>query len=302
MDGHLPLKQYFFGIIGTLSLLAACTLHQHSVDKQTTALFKRLQGDNKLYKNLGDFKFEDITQNAGIAGKNKWSTGVVLVDINADGWLDIYICNAGIISGDNQKNELYINNKDLTFTEMAADYNLADNGFTTHAAFFDYDKDGDLDVYLLNNSFVPVSSLGYSDRRELRSEDWKVKEQLKGGGDKLLRNEGTHFVDVSKQAGIYGSLIGFGLGTTVGDVNNDGWSDIYVSNDFFERDYLYINQKDGTFSEEIETWAAHISLSSMGADLADINNDGHPDIFVTDMLVEMIVIKIFLFLMALIMM
>ena len=244
------------------------------------------QANNKIYLNSKDFKFKDITETSGFSRERKWSTGVVMVDINADGWLDIYICNAGNVSGQDQKNELYINNKDLTFTESAEKYNLADNGFTTHAAFFDYDNDGDLDVYLLNNSFVSVNSLGYSNQRDLRSKDWKVKEILKGGGDKLLRNDDNFFVDVSETAGIYGSLIGFGLGITVGDINNDNWQDIYVSNDFYERDYLYINQKDGTFSEEIEKWAPHISLSSMGADLSDINNDGHPDIFVTDMLVE----------------
>ena len=255
-------------------------------DGLSDVIFTANQGDNKIYLNEGDFKFKDITQAAGFSGKNKWSTGVVLVDINGDSWLDIYVCNAGIVSGDNQKNELYINNQDLTFTEAAEQYNLADNGFSTHAAFFDYDKDGDLDVYILNNSFVPVSSLGYSNKRELRSEDWKVKDILKGGGDKLYRNDDSRFVDVSEEAGIYGSLIGFGLGITLGDVNNDNWPDLYVSNDFFERDYLYINQKDGTFSEEIEQWTSHVSLSSMGADLSDINNDGYPDIFVTDMLVE----------------
>jgi len=244
------------------------------------------QGSNKIYLNQQNFNFKDITKTSNISGKNTWSTGVVMVDINADGWLDIYICNAGNVAGDNQKNELYINNKDLTFTEAAASYNLDDNGFTTHATFFDYDKDGDLDVYLLNNSFVPVNSLGYSNKREIRSKDWDVKDILKGGGDKLLRNDNDVFVDVSQEAGIYGSLIGFGLGITVGDINNDQWPDIYVSNDFYERDYLYINNKNGTFSEEIETWAPHISLSSMGTDLADINNDGLPDVFVTDMLPE----------------
>ncbi|MEN0049858.1 MAG: VCBS repeat-containing protein [Bacteroidota bacterium] len=255
-------------------------------DGLADVVFTANQGSNKIYLNQGNFQFKDITATAGLAGKNKWSTGVTMVDINADGWLDIYISNAGIVEGDDQKNELYINNKDLTFTEAAKTYNLADNGFTTHAAFFDYDKDGDLDVYLLNNSFVPVSSLGYSNKRELRSEDWAVEEILKGGGDKLLRNDDGRFIDVSKAAGIYGSLIGFGLGITVGDINGDNWVDIYVSNDFFERDYLYINQKDGTFSEEIENWTSHISLSSMGADLSDLNNDGRPDLFVTDMLVE----------------
>lgn len=241
---------------------------------------------NKLYLNQGDFKFQDITRKASIEGINNWSTGVVMVDINADGWLDIYVCNAGNVKGDNRKNELYINNKDLTFTESAEQYNLADDGFTTHATFFDYDKDGDLDVYILNNSFIPVSSLGYSNKRDLRSKDWDIPDMLKGGGDKLLKNNNGKFVDVSEDTGIYGSLIGFGLGVSVGDVNNDSWPDLYISNDFYERDYLYINNKNGTFSEDIKNWTSHISLSSMGSDIGDINNDGLPEVFTTDMLPE----------------
>ncbi|RTZ00349.1 CRTAC1 family protein [Flavobacterium sp. RSP49] len=243
-------------------------------------------GTNKLYLNKGNFKFEDISKKAGIEGTKTWSTGVVMVDINADGFLDIYVCNAGNSMGDSQQNELFINNGDNTFTEKAAEYNLADTGITTHAAFFDYDKDGDLDVYILNNSFIPVSSLNYSNKRDLRDKDWDVAEILKGGGDKLMRNDNGKFVDVSKEAGIYGSLIGFGLGVTVGDVNGDLYPDIYISNDFYERDYLYINNKNGTFTEQIQGWTSHISQSSMGADMADVNNDGKADIFVTDMLPE----------------
>jgi len=241
---------------------------------------------NKLYLNRGDFKFQDITKEASIEGINNWSTGVVMVDINADGWLDIYVCNAGNVKGDNRKNELYINNKDLTFTESAEQYNLADDGFTTHATFFDYDKDGDLDVYILNNSFIPVSSLGYSNKRELRSKNWNVPEILKGGGDKLLKNNNGVFVDVSGDTGIYGSLIGFGLGVSIGDINNDSWPDLYISNDFYEKDYLYINNKNGTFTEDIKNWTSHISLSSMGSDIGDINNDGFLEVFTTDMLPE----------------
>ncbi|WP_339916724.1 VCBS repeat-containing protein [Yeosuana marina] len=241
---------------------------------------------NKLYLNKGDFKFEDITESSNTGGNRSWSTGVVMVDINADGLLDIYVCNAGNLKNDDQKNELFINNGDLTFTEQALEYNLADSGFTTHAAFFDYDGDGDLDAYILNNSFIPVNSLGYSNKRELRSNNWDVPDMFKGGGDKLLRNDNGKFIDVSEEAGIYGSLIGFGLGVTVGDVNNDLLPDIYVSNDFYERDYLYINNGDGTFTEDIKNRMGHLSMSSMGADMADINNDGKPEIFVTDMLPE----------------
>ncbi|WP_034921945.1 VCBS repeat-containing protein [Gillisia sp. CAL575] len=240
---------------------------------------------NKLYLNKGDFQFEDISETAGVVGNKPWSTGVNMVDINNDGLLDIYVSNAGNMEGDNHNNELYINNGDLTFTEKAKEYNLAETGFSTHATFFDYDKDGDLDVYILNNSNIPVSSLGFAEQREVRAQDWKgVPKIFRGVGDMLLRNDDGKFVDVSEEANIYGSLIGFGLGVVVSDFNNDLYPDIYVSNDFYERDYLYINNQDGTFNEEIENWTSHLSLSAMGVDIADINNDGFADIFVTDML------------------
>jgi len=241
-------------------------------------------GDNKLYLNKGDWHFEDISAQAGIEEQDKWSTGAVMVDINGDGLLDIYVCNAGYREGADQANALFINDGNLGFTDQADEYGLDDQGYTTHAAFFDYDRDGDLDVYILNNSFIPVNTLNYSNKRELRAEDWDVKDFLKGGGDKLLRNDDNVFNDISEEAGIYGSLIGFGLGVTVGDVNDDGYLDIYVSNDFFERDYLYINQAGQGFSEELEKRIDQLSHSSMGADMADINNDGQPEIFVTDML------------------
>ncbi|MCP9766678.1 CRTAC1 family protein [Lacihabitans sp. LS3-19] len=247
-------------------------------------------GSNKLFLNKGldtegNPTFEDISKKAGIEQTGKWNTGVVMVDINHDGWLDIYICNAGIDKWKKQDgNALFINNKNLSFTDKAVEYGLDDKGYSTHAAFFDFDLDGDLDCYVLNNSFIPVNTLNYDNNRDLRAEDWPVKDFLKGGGDKLYKNNGGHFEDISKEAGIYGSLIGFGLGVTVGDVNNDNYPDIYISNDFFEKDYLYINQKNGTFSEELEKRINHTSLASMGADMADINNDGLQEIYVTDML------------------
>jgi len=245
--------------------------------------------DNKLYLNKGDFQFEDITAQAGVASTGVWSSGVSFADVNGDGWLDIYVCKSGTPEGENRHNELFINNGDLTFTEKAKEYGVADLGLSTHAAFFDYDKDGDLDFYLLNNSIRSVG--GYDLRpgqREIRDPE---------GGNKLYRNDGFPsftqsgeqkggFTDVSAEAGIYGSNIGFGLGVTIGDVDRDGWQDIYVSNDFFEKDYLYINNQDGTFTEALEDYMREISLSSMGADMADINNDGYPEIFVTDMLPE----------------
>ncbi|MEM1258964.1 MAG: VCBS repeat-containing protein [Bacteroidota bacterium] len=242
---------------------------------------------NKLYLNKGALQFEDITEKAGVGGSKPWSTGVTMADINADGLLDIYVSNAGNLEGNNHDNDLYINNGNLTFTEKAEEFNLAKTGFSTHASFFDYDKDGDLDAYILNNSNIPVSSLGYAEQRQVRAQDWEgVPHIFRGVGDMLLRNDKGKFVDVSEKAGIYGSLIGFGLGVLVTDINNDLWPDIYVSNDFYERDYLYINQKDGTFTEEIKEYTQHLSLSAMGIDIADINNDGHNDIFITDMLPE----------------
>lgn len=242
---------------------------------------------NRLFLNKGNLKFEDISETAGILGNKPWSTGVVMADINNDGLLDIYVSNAGNMKGNNHDNDLYINNGDLTFTERAETFNLAKTGFSTHASFFDYDKDGDLDAYILNNSNIPVSSLGYAEQREVRAQDWEgVPDIFKGVGDMLLRNDNGKFVDVSEASGIYGSLIGFGLGVMVMDINDDLYPDIYVSNDFYERDYLYINQKDGTFNEEIKEWTNHLSLSAMGIDMADINNDGHTDIFITDMLPE----------------
>ena len=241
---------------------------------------------NKLYLNKGDLKFEDISAAAGVEGNKPWSTGVVMVDINADGLLDIYVSNAGNLEGDNHDNDLYINNGDLTFSEEAEKYNLAETGFSTHATFFDYDKDGDLDAYILNNSNIPVSSLGYAAHRHVRARDWDVPDIFKGVGDLLLRNDNGVFTDVSEAAGIYGSLIGFGLGVYVTDLNEDSYPDIYVSNDFYERDYLYINNQDGTFKEDIKNWTSHLCLSAMGVDMADINNDGLNDIFITDMLPE----------------
>ncbi len=238
--------------------------------------FTSNMGQNKLYRNLGELQFEDITERTNASGKSAWSTGVSVADVNGDGWLDIYVCNSGDVKGDNKQNELFINNGDLTFTEKAAEYGVADKGYSTHAAFFDYDKDGDLDMYLLNNSYQAIGSFNLNNNvRDVRDVE---------GGDKLFRNDGNVFTDVSESAGIYGSIIGFGLGVTVGDVNRDGWPDIFVSNDFFERDYLYVNQKDGTFSEELVDGFRSISGASMGADMADINNDGLQDIFVTEML------------------
>ena len=247
--------------------------------------FTANQGSNKLYLNKGNMQFEDISTKAGFTNKLQYSTGVVMVDINNDGWLDIYVCNAGNMQNpDLRRNQLFINNHDMTFTDSAAAYGLDNDGYSTQASFFDYDNDGDLDCFIINNSPVPVNSLGYPNKRDLIADKWNVPDYLKGGGDHLYRNDNGHFTEVTQQAGIHGTLMSFGLGVTVGDVNGDHYPDIYVSNDFFERDYLYINQKDGTFKDELEERVKHNSYASMGADLGDINNDGFPELFTTDML------------------
>ncbi|MBX2922337.1 MAG: VCBS repeat-containing protein [Chitinophagaceae bacterium] len=239
--------------------------------------FTSNMGKNRLYLNKGNMQFEDITASAGVGGTKGWSTGVAMVDINGDGLLDIYVCNSGNLAGDDRANELFINQGNLTFKEQAAQYGLEEkNALTTHAAFFDYDLDGDLDCYILNNSIRQIGSFGYD-------KNIRTTRHLQGG-HKLFRNDNGKFTDVSEQANIYGSEISFGLGVNIADLNGDHWPDIYINNDFFEKDYLYINQRNGTFKEVIENYLGHISLASMGADIADINNDGLPEIFTTEML------------------
>jgi hypothetical protein len=240
-------------------------------------------GNNKLYLNKGNLKFVDISDNAGIIKDSIWNTGVVFADINSDGWLDIYVCSSGHMSTGYRKNKLYINNHNNTFTESADQFGLGISAYTTQVSFFDYDLDGDLDCFMINNSPIPVNQLNYSNKRDLPENEWPVAEFLKGGGDHLFRNDDGKFVEVTKHAGIHGSLISFGLGVSVSDINNDGYPDVFVSNDSYERDYLYINQRNGTFKDEIEQWMQHTSFSSMGADIADINNDDYLDLFTTDM-------------------
>ena len=247
-------------------------------DGRPDIFFTSNQHENQLYLNKGNWKFEEVASKSGLISSHHWHTGVTMVDINGDGWLDIYVCNSGEIEGDDRGNELYINQRNGSFKEEAHAYGLDDHGQSTQAVFFDYDHDGDLDCFVLNNSNKSVESFGYSKNlRYLRDPE---------NGDRLYRNDHGHFTDVSKQAGIYGSAIAFGLGVTAGDLNNDGWEDLYVSNDFFERDYLYLNQHDGTFKEVIGDAMGHTSQGSMGSDMADINNDGWLDIFTTEMLPE----------------
>lgn len=234
------------------------------------------QVESRLYKNAGDFSFEDITIESNINTKDVWVTGVSLVDVNGDGLLDIYLCKSGPPNGANRRNSLYINLGNLKFEDRAEQYGLDNLGLSSHAAFFDYDQDGDLDCYLLNNSIRSVGAYDY--KKGLRNEVDTL------GGNKLFRNDNGVFVDATTAAGIYSSAIGFGLGVTITDFNDDSWPDIYVSNDFFERDYLYVNNKNGTFREDLVNRITELSMGSMGADIADVNNDGLEEIFVTEML------------------
>ncbi len=239
--------------------------------------FSGNQVKNKLYRNLGNLKFEDISDKAGISGNSSWNTGAVMGDVNGDGFLDIYVCAVVGINGFDGYNELYINKGDGTFVESAGKYGLDFDSYSSSAAFLDYDLDGDLDLYLLNHAVHTQESFGRADLRYSRNFQT---------GDKLLRNDGDTFKDVSDQAGIYGGINGYGLGLAVSDFNQDGFPDIYVGNDFHEDDYYYLNNGDGTFTESLKTYFGHTSRFSMGNDVADINHDGYPDLISLDMLPE----------------
>ena len=232
---------------------------------------------NSLFLNEGNFKFRDITAKAGVSCDTGWKTGVTMADVNGDGLPDIYVCHSGKGDPEKRRNKLFINNGDLTFTERAAEYGLDDPGHSTHASFFDFDRDGDLDMYLLNHNVTVINEFEFASAKKKRDPY---------AGDKLYRNDNGKFVDVSEAAGIKGNPLGFGLGVTVADVNQDGWPDIYVSNDYVEPDYLYINNGNGTFTDRMTQYMQHISYFSMGCDVSDINNDGWVDIYTLDMLPE----------------
>ncbi|MEM1323317.1 MAG: VCBS repeat-containing protein [Bacteroidota bacterium] len=227
--------------------------------------------DEKLYLNKGDMKFEDITAQAQIPQNTEWSSGVVMADVNNDGWLDIYVCNFLVENWEYRKNKLYINNGDLTFTEKGEEYGVADYGYSISANFFDYDKDGDLDLYVANQP----------------PNETKARAALKGKKDfrytdNLYRNEGNgKFTNVTKEAGVMN--YSYSLSATVGDLDQDGWPDLYVACDYEEQDMMYRNNGDGTFTDIAADALRHMSNFSMGADIADINNDGWLDIYTTDM-------------------
>jgi len=249
--------------------------------------FTANQSEDKLYLNLGDFKFKDITEQSGINNTSNWTTGSTILDINNDGLLDIYICKIGDFNSIKGKNLLYVNqglNDGIpSFKEEASKYNLGLKTLATQSVFFDYDQDDDLDMFLLNHSVHPNRNYGLG---SLRANTDSLS------GDKLYKNDNGKFIDVSEEAGIFQGKIGYGLGVSVGDLNNDGFPDLYIGNDFFENDYLYINQQDGTFKEIISTdnsKVGHTSHFSMGNSISDINNDGLQDIISLDMLPEDII-------------
>ena len=242
--------------------------------------FSSNQGDNKLFLNEGKLHFKDVTVEAEVPQDHGWSTGVSVVDINNDGWLDIYICKVGRFADLKSTNQLLIckgqKNNIPVYEDQSREYGLNFSGFGTQASFFDFDVDGDLDMYLLNHAIHHDGS--FASRKKFLD----TYDSL--SGDRLYRNDGNYFTDVTRYSGINSSAIGYGLGIAVSDINLDGWPDIYIGNDFHENDYLYINQKNGTFADENVQRLMHTSKFSMGVDIADANNDGYPEIITVDML------------------
>ncbi len=242
--------------------------------------------DNKLYLNKGKMQFQDVTDIAGVAGRpGPWKTGVTMADVNGDGKIDFYVCYSGKLRGEKRKNQLFINKGKAgqgipLFTDEAEQYGLADSSYSTQSVFFDYDKDGDLDMLLLNHNPFKISGLDEAGLIEV----FKKPEPLTG--IKLFKNTNGRFTEVTQNAGLKSSLLSYGLGAAVSDVNGDGWPDIYVSNDYDAPDYLYINNGNGTFNDQLQKNIDQTSHFSMGNDISDVNNDGLPDIFTLDMLPE----------------
>ena len=274
-NGSLNMFRYMYFYNG-----AGVAAGDFNNDGRTDLFFSSNQSSNRLFLNDGNLKFRDVTDQS-VPKDSAWSTGVSVVDINNDGFLDVYVCRVGKFQSLNSKNQLLINkgpNKEgiPEFIDSAKEYGLDFSGFSTHSAFFDYDLDGDLDMYLLNHS------LRYNSTFAPREKYYNTYDTL--SGDRMYRNDGRSFTDVTRESGINSSVIGYGLGIAVSDINLDGYPDLYIGNDFHENDYLYINQKNGTFKDVLTTSIMHTSQFSMGVDVADINNDAKPEIISVDML------------------
>lgn len=269
-DNHILNYSYFFNGGGV-------AVGDINNDGLVDLYFSANQSSNKLYLNKGNFRFEDVTESAGVAATQGWKTGVTMTDVNMDGWMDIYVCRSAMSDSSLRKNLLYINNKDLTFTERAAEFGIDDNSYSTQAAFFDYDNDNDLDLFVLNHSLQRYAGFNNLLSNAKRQKSNKF-------GSRLYQNENGKYINVSEKAGLISNVLSFGLGVAVSDLNQDGFMDMYISNDFNEEDYLYMNNGDGTFTNTITQATDHVSLFSMGSDAADINNDGLTDIYTLDML------------------
>jgi hypothetical protein len=273
-DGPLNMDNYMYFYNG-----GGVAIGDINNDGLQDILFTGNMVKNRLYLNKGNFEFEDITERSGVAEKQGWCTGATMADINGDGKLDVYVCRSADGDPHQRENLLFINNGDTTFTEKARQYGLADQGYSTQSAFFDYDKDGDIDCFIINHSLQKYTA-GTQERPQMR------KQQDPAFASKLYRNDNGHFTDVTQDAGITSNVLTFGLGVAISDFNNDGWPDVVVSNDFNEPDYLFNNNRNGTFTEQLSKCMDETSLFSMGSDAADFNNDGLVDLMTLDMLAE----------------
>lgn len=284
LNGNVLMYEYFYNGGG----VAVGDLNGDGLDD---LYFSGNQVPNRLYVNKGNrdgepLKFEDVTTQAGVAGRDSsWKTGVTMADVNGDGKLDIYVCYSGNLRPEKRRNQLFINQgADAqgvpTFVEEAEKYGLASEGTSTQATFFDYDKDGDLDMFLLNHNPKSLPVLNELGTAEILKKDDPMN------GMRLYRNDNFKFKDVTREVGLQSSALSYGLGAGVADVNGDGWPDLYVSNDYQVPDYLYINDKKGKFTDQLKNRIGHTSHFSMGSDVADINNDARPDILTLDMLPE----------------